>query len=328
MKARFQGFIAGVLVTVMLIATLALANPVTREVFYGVSVVVNGVRQNFDEDMIPFISEGRTFLPVRGIAEALGVPVNWDGYTQTVYVGQTPMPTPQDGYLIMATSADFPPFQFISDTPYTMYGTPTIDGIDGICVAIATIIAEELGLELRIVDMEFASIIPAVMAGQADIGMAGMTITEERAEIVYFSTPYFTESQVMLVPIDSEIQSASDLAGLRVGVIVGYIGDFIISNMDIEMSIQEVRTGNQGYSALRGGYMDVFIIDRAAAMLIISENPNFMIIEDPIAFHSESYGIAIRHGNTELRNSINAILERLIADGTIDRIIAHYILFT
>jgi len=87
-KARLQGFIAGLLATILLVSTLVLASGIMREVFYGVNVVVNGELQEFDDDMRPFISDGRTFLPIRGIAEALGVSVYWDDYTQTVHIGQ------------------------------------------------------------------------------------------------------------------------------------------------------------------------------------------------------------------------------------------------
>ncbi|MCL2838360.1 MAG: copper amine oxidase N-terminal domain-containing protein [Oscillospiraceae bacterium] len=91
LKQRLQGFIAGLLVAILLISTLTLASGTLREVFYGVNVVVNGELQQFDDDMQPFISDGRTFLPVRGISEALGVPINWDNNTNTVYVGRPPI---------------------------------------------------------------------------------------------------------------------------------------------------------------------------------------------------------------------------------------------
>jgi len=89
-KARIQGFVAGLLLAILLISTLVFATPAIREVFFGVNVVVNGELQQFDHDSHPFISDGRTFLPVRGIAEALGVAVNWDGDTKTVYIGENP----------------------------------------------------------------------------------------------------------------------------------------------------------------------------------------------------------------------------------------------
>jgi len=90
-KQRIQGFIAGLLVSVLLVTTLTFASGTIREVFYGVNVVVNGVPQEFDADSQPFISDGRTFLPIRAIAETLGVEVNWDGETRTVYIGTPPI---------------------------------------------------------------------------------------------------------------------------------------------------------------------------------------------------------------------------------------------
>jgi len=104
LKSRIQGFVAGLLAAILLVATFALASPAIREVFYGVNVVVNGEPQEFDDDMQPFISDGRTFLPVRGIAEVLGIDVNWDGETQTVYIGEMPelppIATPNIGEII------------------------------------------------------------------------------------------------------------------------------------------------------------------------------------------------------------------------------------
>jgi len=95
-KLQIKGFVAGVLVSALLSATLVIANTQSQliEVFYGVNIVVNGIPQNFPVDMTPFISSGRTFLPVRGISEALGVPVEWHGPTSTVYVGTSPHGAP------------------------------------------------------------------------------------------------------------------------------------------------------------------------------------------------------------------------------------------
>jgi len=95
-KLQIKGFAVGFLIAIMASGTVVWANPggVLREVFYGVNVSVNGQMQNFDADSMPFISDGRTFLPVRAISEALGVPVNWDGATSTVFVGVQPVGSP------------------------------------------------------------------------------------------------------------------------------------------------------------------------------------------------------------------------------------------
>jgi len=99
-KTKIRCFLAGLLAATLLISTLTLASGALREVFYGVNVVVNGELQHFDADSQPFISDGRTFLPVRGIAEALGVPVNWDGDTQTVYIGESPQISTNIGEIV------------------------------------------------------------------------------------------------------------------------------------------------------------------------------------------------------------------------------------
>jgi len=321
-KQRLQGFIAGLLIAILLISTLALASGTLREVFYGVNVVVNGELQHFDDDMQPFISDGRTFLPVRGISEALGVPINWDGTTNTVYIGDMPeFATIEDGYLKVATNIPFPPFQFASNA------ATAVDGVDGICIAIAKVIAEELGLQLRVIDMDFMAIIPTVQAGtRVDIGMAGMTITEERAQNVDF-IPYFNSSQVIVTAVASGIQSAADLAGLRVGVVLNYTGDIIVSySIDGIAEIVRSNSGAELALELINGRVDAIVIDMPPAQEIIRTHPDFIIIEDTDVFLAENFGISIRQGNTGLRIAINAIVERLIADGTIDAITARYIL--
>ena len=325
LKPRLQGFIAGILIAILLISTLALASPTIREVFYGVNVTVNGVPQEFADDSQPFISDGRTFLPVRAIAEVLGIDINWNPATQTVYIGEMPeiaaIQTVNPGFLTMATSADFPPFQFRSNAPHA------IDGVDGICVAIAAIIAQELGLQLRIVDMEFTDIIPTVQAGQVDIGMAAMTITEERALSVDFTIPYYTDSQVILARAGAAIQSATDLAGLHVGVVHGYTGDWVVSNMEGIGEIVRLNSGAEAFTQLYARNIDAVVIDRIPAKSAVDHFPELTIIEDSDAFPPENFGISIRQGNTDLLNAINAAIEHLIADDWIDGIAAAYILW-
>jgi len=269
-------------------------------------------------DVAPFIAYGRTLVPLRAIAEGLGANVGWCDDTWTVSISTEEERPP----LIMATNAEFPPFQFLSNAP------TAVDGVDGICVAIAVLIAEELGKELRIVDMEFTSIIPAVMAGYADIGMAGMTITEERSTVVNFTVAYYTNSQVILARADSGIQSAADLAGLRVGVILNFTGDFIVSGIDGIAEVARANDAQEALADLYNGRVDAIVIDGITARFFVDEsNLSLTIIEDYAVFSSENYGIAVRQGNYELLHSINAIIERLIEDGTIDEIVIRYTLY-
>lgn len=122
--------------------------------------------------------------------------------------------TVKEGVLTMATNATFPPYEYYES-----------DAIVGIDAEIAEAVAKKLGLELKIEDMEFDSIILAVTQGKADLGLAGMTVTEERLEAVDFSDSYATGIQAVIVAEDSEIAGISDLDGKKIGVQLATTGD-------------------------------------------------------------------------------------------------------
>ena len=123
--------------------------------------------------------------------------------------------TIKDGVLTMATNAYFPPYEY--------YEGNEIVGIDA---EIAQAVAEKMGLTLEIADMEFDSIIMAVQSGKADLGLAGMTVTEDRLESVNFSDSYATGIQVIIVPEDSDITSIDDLYNDKmIGVQLSTTGD-------------------------------------------------------------------------------------------------------
>ena len=123
--------------------------------------------------------------------------------------------TVEAGKLHMATNAAFPPYEMISDN----------GGFEGIDVEIATLIAQKLGLELVVDDMEFGSVITSVQGGKSDIAMAGLTVTDERKQNVDFTESYATGVQVIIVPEGSDIQTVDDLANNKmIGVQDGTTG--------------------------------------------------------------------------------------------------------
>jgi len=231
----------------------------------------------------------------------------------------TAFETVEAGMLIMATSADFPPYEFWEGSE-----------IVGIDAEIAAAIAKELGLELRIDDMDFDSILPAVVAGRADIGMAGMTVTDERLESVYFSTSYATGVQAIIVAEDSEITSVDDLfeegAHFDIGVQTSTTGD-LYSTWDLEdeglATVHRYRRGTDAVQSLLAGRVDCVIIDNEPAKAFVAANPGLKILETEFAV--EDYAIAIKRGNTALKEAIDEVLIRLIADGTVQRIVDKYI---
>jgi len=231
----------------------------------------------------------------------------------------TNLGTIEPGVLIMATSADFPPYEFWEGSE-----------IVGIDAEIAAAIADKLGLKLQIDDMDFDSILAAVVAGRADIGMAGMTVTDERLESVYFSVSYATGVQVIIVKENSPITSVDDLfeegAHFNIGVQISTTGD-LYSTWDLEdeglATIHRYRRGTDAVQALIAERVDCVIIDNEPAKAFVNANHGLKILETEFAV--EDYAIAIRRGNSELKDAIDEALSALIADGSVQRIIDKYI---
>ena len=155
------------------------------------------------------------------------------------------------GVLIMATNAEFPPYEYHDG-----------DSIVGIDAEIAAAIAEELGMELEIEDIAFDSIIPEIVSGKADMGLAGMTVTEDRKQSVDFSDTYAKASQMIIVKEDSEIAGPDDLAGVIVGVQLGTTGDIYVSDLEAEgTTVERYNKGFEAVQALSQGKIDAVVID-------------------------------------------------------------------
>jgi len=219
----------------------------------------------------------------------------------------------------MATNASFPPYEY--------YDGETIVGIDA---EIAAAICAKLGYELEIADMEFDSIIAAIGSGKADFGMAGMTVTEERAKSVNFSKSYATGIQAVIVKKDSPITQADDLfaegANYTIGVQLSTTGD-LYATWDIEDeglgTISRFPNGNDAVMALVGGKVDCVIIDNEPAKAYVAANQGLVVLDTEYA--AEDYAACIALDNEELLIKFNTALEELIADGTVQAIIEKYI---
>lgn len=226
--------------------------------------------------------------------------------------GKTASGTAQEGILVMATNAEFPPYEYHEGSQ-----------IVGIDAEIAAAIAEKMGCELQIEDIAFDSIIPEVSSGKADMGMAGMTVTDERKENVDFSDTYAIARQVVIVRADSGITSLDDFEGLTIGVQQGTTGDLYATGDYGDDHIERYAKGMEAVQALTQGKVDAVIIDNEPARVFITENEGLIILDE--AYADEEYAIAVKKGNTELLNRINAALAELKADGTLDAIVAKYI---
>ena len=218
--------------------------------------------------------------------------------------------------LTMGTNASFPPYEFYEDGK-----------IVGIDAEIAAAIAEKLGMELKIEDMEFKAIIPAVTEGKVDFGMAGMTVTEERLQSVNFSETYATGIQAIIVAEGSEIKTVDDLyaegAAWKVGVQDSTTGDIYCTDDFGEERVSKYPVGADAVEALKTGKVDCVIIDNEPAKAYVAANEGLQILETQYAV--EDYAIAVNLENTELLEKINAALKELIEDNTVAAIIEKYI---
>ena len=214
--------------------------------------------------------------------------------------------------LQMATNAAFPPYEYKEGDAYA-----------GIDIEIAEKLAEKLGMELVVNDVEFGSIIGGVQSGKYDMGIAGMTVTEERLESVNFSTSYATGIQVVIIPENSTIATLDDLAGKTIGVQQDTTGDIYASDDFGSDNVIRYKTGADAVQALVSGKVDCVIIDNEPAKSFVAANEGLKILETEYAV--EDYAIAIAKENTELLDSINSALAELTEDGTIPAIIEKYI---
>lgn len=213
-----------------------------------------------------------------------------------------------------ATNPEFPPFEYIT-------ANGVLGEYDGIDMAIVKEIGEQTGMEVSMESMEFDSLLVGLQNGTVDAIIAGMTITDERKEAVDFCTPYYAATQVMIVMEGSDIAKAADMEGKTIAVVQGYTGETLVQEMGYPY--EAFKKGTECIMELTNGKCDVVVIDSATAKKYVADNPGTVIVEDS-EFPVEEYGIAVAKGNTELRDKINAVIDKMLADGTISDLAVKY----
>ena len=220
--------------------------------------------------------------------------------------------TVETGKLTMATNATFPPYEMTTDS----------GEIEGIDVDTAKAIAEKLGLELQIDDMDFDAALLSVQQGKADIVMAGVTVTDERKAVMDFSDSYATGIQSIIVPNDSDIASPDDLAGKKIGTQRGTTGYIYCSDDFGDENVVAYDDGLTAVQALNNGQVDAVVIDNAPAQEFVAANPGLKVLDTSYA--EEDYAIGVAKGSA-LEDAVNKALEELKADGTLQAIVDKYI---
>ena len=236
-------------------------------------------------------------------------------FTSCSKSGTTLASVQKKGKLSIATSPDFPPFESLTDST-------TVEGIE---IDILQLICNKLGVELEINQMDFDSVLPGVQAGKFDVGVSGITITEQRKKNVLFTDPYCLAAQAIVVTEDSPIKSKADLEGKKVSVQTGTTAESY--TMENGYSVSSFSANSDAEAALTSGKVDAWVIDdlTAAEMVkVYNETASVKLVILDEAMTTEPYAFAFSLGSDDLVKEVNVILNELIADGTVKAIFEKY----
>lgn len=213
--------------------------------------------------------------------------------------------------LIMVTEASFAPYEYYSDGK-----------IVGVDVDIAQEIANELGKKLVVKDVAFDSIIHEVKSGKADIGVAGISYSDERAKQVDFSNNYTSSKQVVLVRKESLIDDISDIKGKKIAVQLGSVADLYVSDEYKDNDIIRQKKYLAAIQDLKDRKVDCVVMDELPAVQIMKQNTDIRILDETLA--EDNYGIIVNKGNVELLKVINNVIDRLKKEGKIDEFVLRH----
>ena len=213
--------------------------------------------------------------------------------------------------LIMVTEASFAPYEYYSDGK-----------IVGVDVDIASEIAKEMGKKLVVKDVAFDSIIHEVKSGKADIGVAGISFSEERAKQVDFSVNYTTSKQVVIVRKNSKIHDVGEINNKRIAVQLGSVADLYVSEDYDNKNIIRQKKYLAAIQDLKDNKVDCVVMDELPAKQIVSENNDIRILDEALA--EDNYGIIVDKGNSELLEVINRVINRLKEKGKIDEYVLRH----
>lgn len=214
--------------------------------------------------------------------------------------------------LVVGTNAEFPPFEYIEQ-----------GNIVGFDVELMNEISKITGKKVEFKNMAFDSLLIAMQTGKINCIISGMTATDERRQHVNFSEPYFVSKQAVIVPENSDIQKFEDLKGKKIGVVIGYTGDMVVTDMYKDTSaITRYEATGQAIMALTAGKVDATVLDMEPAKEYVANNEGIKVLDTALA--EEEYSIALPKDNTALLEEINNALKTLKENGTYDKIYAKY----
>ncbi len=215
-----------------------------------------------------------------------------------------------DNVLTVATNAEFPPFEYIENGE-----------VVGADVDLANAIAEKLGMELEITNIDFDAALTGAATGKYDVAIAGITANDDRKKNMNFSEDYYKASQAIIVMADSEIAAAADLKGKTIACQEGTTGEQYL--LDNKYEIMSFKTGAEAVSALTSGKVQAVVIDNAVAKALSEKQEGKTVVLDE-ALTEEAYAIALELGNDELTQKINGALKELKDSGELAKIFESY----
>lgn len=217
------------------------------------------------------------------------------------------------GEIVIATNAEYPPFEMLEGDKFV-----------GIDMEVAQIIADKLGVKLKLDNMSFDAVLADIPTGKCDLGMSSLSINEDRKKAMDFSDPYMETSIKMIVAKGSTIKTLDDLKGKKIGVQLGTLADTTVASFVEGAEVARMNKDSDAVMDLINGKVDAVMTDSAPAQALVDKNPDkIMLIDEPLS--SDKLAIAAKKGNTDLLTFVNQVLKDIKADGTFDKIVAKYI---
>ena len=227
--------------------------------------------------------------------------------------------TVAEGKLTIGTSPDFAPYEFYH---IDENGTPQLAGFD---IALAQRIADDLGLELEVVPIDFGGILTELQSGNIDLGISGFSPTPERAETFDFSDLYYTGGQAFCVAMENKdaFSSYEDFAGLSVGAQTGSIQYGLAEENTPDANIVGLTKVTDIVMELINGTLDGAFIEKDVALQYAKNYPDLCVLWD-VEFDSEGSAIALKKGNEGLQRFTQGFVSGFVSLDNLSRALVEY----
>ena len=222
------------------------------------------------------------------------------------------------GVLNLATESGFAPYEFI-------YNNEVV----GVDINLMKAIADEIGVTLKINDMEFKNVVASVQTGKMDAAAAGITINEDRKKEVDFSKPYASTEQYVVVLADAEMPAMEALAGKKIGVQEGTTSDMLITDLIADGTLAGTTASPYANAVVAadslGAKVDAVVVDKLTAENIVTasngkyKTAKLLKADGTEVAEVEEYGVAVAKGNEDLLEVINKVIDKLLEDGSITK---------